>query len=503
MPSYESYQRTSGAGKKPKSGQSLGQLARMPRRSFKAGQQSNQTHGWTSSPAPLDKGLEQHLSRIRARSRDLSLNNDYGRKFIHMARAHVVGHNGIALQSRLRDRQGKLDVADNTDIEQAFIRWGRPGNADATGRLSWWDCQRMFIQTVAVDGECFVRFRRRGPFGFQLQFLDSETIPTDLKFTAKNGHQVFQGIEYNSIGRPVAYYQRTSSRREQYRTNTRLLRIPASEMLHCFISEQVSQGRGFPWMASAMLRMNMLVDYEETELVASQVGSSKMAFIERNNSGDGWDGDGSASDYDDLVSEAEPGAFEHIPHGSKVHEFNPNHPSTAFKDFVSASLRGAASGLGVSYNTLANDLSDVNFSSMRHGAHEEREIWMSLQKWMITYFCTPIYERWLMGASLTNQVAVPFAVGTAEFPHSWQPRRWGAVDPLKESQTNANALAMRITSRSQILRDAGFDPLEVWQEIADETRILSEMGINPEAIPYGTPPESEATDPVSDSASND
>jgi capsid protein len=38
-------------------------------------------------------------------------------------------------------------------------------------------------------------------------------------------------------------------------------------------------------------------------------------------------------------------------------------------------LRKVATSLGISYSTLTSDLTQVNFSSIRAGTIEEREIW--------------------------------------------------------------------------------------------------------------------------------
>jgi capsid protein len=49
-------------------------------------------------------------------------------------------------------------------------------------------------------------------------------------------------------------------------------------------------------------------------------------------------------------------------------------------------LRGAANGAGVSYNALANDLENVNYSSIRAGVQEDQAHWKTLQQFMITRF---------------------------------------------------------------------------------------------------------------------
>jgi capsid protein len=59
-------------------------------------------------------------------------------------------------------------------------------------------------------------------------------------------------------------------------------------------------------------------------------------------------------------------------------------------------LRKVASSLGISYSTLTSDLTQVNFSSIRAGTIEEREVWRMLQAWLAEQLYQDIYEKWLM-----------------------------------------------------------------------------------------------------------
>ncbi|MBK7121299.1 MAG: phage portal protein [Comamonadaceae bacterium] len=58
-------------------------------------------------------------------------------------------------------------------------------------------------------------------------------------------------------------------------------------------------------------------------------------------------------------------------------------------------LRSIASGMGVTYHGLANDLEGVNFSSIRSGTLEERDAWMVLQDWFAEAFLRPVFGEWL------------------------------------------------------------------------------------------------------------
>ncbi len=57
------------------------------------------------------------LYTMRARSRQLCMDNDYAKKFLAMVAANVVGNKGISLQARARRDDGSLDTLDNSTIE--------------------------------------------------------------------------------------------------------------------------------------------------------------------------------------------------------------------------------------------------------------------------------------------------------------------------------------------------------------------------------------------------
>ena len=110
--------------------------------------------------------------------------------------------------------------------------------------------------------------------------------------------------------------------------------------------------------------------------------------------GDEEDDDGN------LIDEFEPGIIVRLPAGIDFVPWDPQHPTSAFPDFVSACLRSIASAFDVGYVSLANDLTGVTYGSLRQGKLDERDVWRMLQFWMIDHFCQPVYEKWLTWAPI-------------------------------------------------------------------------------------------------------
>jgi len=467
-------------------------VERAQKRTFHAAEQSRLASDWSRQPIPNSDSVRRGLEALRARSRDLYRNNDHARRFVSLTRHNVVGPQGIQLKPKVVDPDGTPDPLANEAIADAWRRWGRRENADIAGQLSWVEQQRMFAGTVAIDGEVLVRQitgRAAGEWGFALQFIDPQLLPVDYDRELRNGTRIRMGIEFNKWGRPLAYHVKDplGSRYSYQYLGRRFVRIPAEQMIHAFLPEQIWQGRGVPWMSSAMLRMKLLDGYEEAAVVAARTGAAKMGFY-KTPSGAEYVGTGNGEEGSapsPPVEEAEAGTFAQMPNEWDFQSWDPTYPHDQYGAFIKACLRGISAGLGVSYHNLANDLESVNFSSARAGVLEEREAWKTLQEWMIDWLCRPVYERWLRAQLLQDNITVN---GRPLNPQredkyrqiGWQPRRWPWVDPMKDMNANTKAIENNLKSRSQVISEDGRDPADVWNELQAEREQLRQMGLLPE-----------------------
>lgn len=458
-------------------------------RTFTGGGSGPLAHNFTGTDWHINQSLYRSLRTLRARSRDLARNNDYARQFLRMVRTNVVGANGFGLQVHARKRNGELDEQDSSRCETAFSDWSPRESCDYLGRLSWVEMQQLYVETLARDGESLVRrVRGRGPFGYQLQLLDpallDETYCTDLP----GGRRIRMGIELDAENRVLAYHLVQDDLTEPQRLmvyGRRYVRVPADEIWHDFLPEHIGQLRGVPWMASTLIRQKRLGGFEDAALAAAEEGAKKVAWIKSP--------DGSVKALADAqVADGEPGMppptsgtlyseggegihYAGLPPGYDVTSWDPKYPDQAFGDFVKAQLRGIASGLGVAYHSLANDLEGVNFSSSRAGILEEREVWKALQSWMIERLCRRVYSEWLPFAILSGRLSLPMDK-LAKFDAAvWQGRRWSWVDPVKDVEANVRAIENGLTSRARVIRDMGHDPEEIWGELAREKERLKDL----------------------------
>lgn len=443
---------------------------------------------WTTQPISSDQLIATNLRQLRARSREQTYNNDYAKRFISMIKCNVVGSNGIIVQSQATGRTGEPDRMARESIEKAFNDWARAKNCDVRGRLSWRELQSVSIANVSIDGELLIRRHKKGKYGFQIELVDPEFLDIDHNEILPSGNEIRFSIEFDASYRVVAYHimQPENVPYSYLATynNKHYVRVPADEIIHLFVTDYIDQKRGLPWMSTALSRMKTLSSFEDAALTAARAGASKMGFFESEQSDQYM---GETDDEGNVIEDFTPGYMQQLPPGMKFTGFDPGYPNGEFESFMKSCLRGIASGLSVSYATLGNDLSETNFSSMRHGAVEEREIWKQIQAWLIENLIQPVFEEWLELQLTLGTINVPVKGGGTKalnralenyLPALYQPRRWSWVDPIKDIQSKKMEIELGISSISSVIREQGKDPAEVWKEIETERAIMDELGIS-------------------------
>lgn len=445
------------------------------RRSYSAAAAGRLFASWNASNNTADKEISQSLSKIRARSRELVRNNDYAKKYIRMVKTNVVGSAGIGLQVRSKDANGTLDKRANDQIETAWWNWGKKGTCDVTGKLSWRDFQNLFIHSVAQDGEVLVRKIFDKKAGLKLQLIEADHL--DETFN-DDRRRISMGIEYDQWGKPIAYHVFTKHPGGVNVAGLERERISADQIIHAYRPDRVSQGRGVPWMHSAMTRIKMLDGYEEAELTAARVAASKMGFY-TSPAGETYTGDDKDA-AGNPITDAEPGVFEVLPEGWGFQAYDPQHPTTAFRDFEKAILRGIASGLDVSYNYLANDLEGVSYSSIRAGVLDERDMWRDVQAWMIETLCDDVFSEWLKNAMLVGVITLPISKFDKFNAPVWNARGWAWVDPLKDINASITAINAGLKTASQVATEQGMDIEDIYQQLEYEQTLRNQYNIKTE-----------------------
>lgn len=456
------------------------------RRAFDAAKIHPALTAWISSAVPADNDIRAALRQIRARSREAAQNDDHMRMFLRLVEANVIGRQGVVIQPKPKRIGGGQDKTATAIIEDEWERQCERGNWDVTGQNSRNGFSRLGVRTVAQDGEVLVRFHaftKHSSTGFAVELIDSESLDFDYNDILPSGNFVRMGVEMTPFRRPVAYWVFAESPPHSGYRQAQRTRIPADEIEHVFLPEWIWGTRGIPWGVTALRRLKMLGGYEEGAVTAARGASIKSAvYTQREDStGDGPNGieDGNGN----FVQELTPGGIEIVPPGWDLKTLDWGWPNTDHGDFIKETLRGISCGFGVAYNSFANDLEHVNFSSLRQGALTERDLWMIIQDWWIEWVEKVVYRRWLSFAIRSGVVSRrngdPYDIDRLpQLAHaSYQARRWPWVDPQKDTKSAKEEIALGARSISDVIRERGRDPEEVWTELGSDLARLRKLGL--------------------------
>lgn len=453
---------------------------------FFSGNEGRLLEGWNTTSNSIDFYLETELRQLRARSRQMARVNPYGKRFVATMRANIVGPNGVGIQAHTTRSSGELDTKANDAIEFSLKDWGDK-HCDYHGKNTWIDLQDMAISSAGQDGEFVFRMHKgAGKYGLQLEVIDPELLDVQKNCLTKTGNEVRLGVEYNSKGVPVRYHFRTRVLGGSYEGTSRhaeTYTVGAAYIIHGFISEWPDQSRGIPWMTAGLEKAKHLEKYQESAIIKARSTASTMAVL-KSEPGDEYTGSeqGEGEYADATLDQYEAGTIKDI--GTReIVNLDSDYPHQMYGEFIKECLQGLSSGWGLSYHSLSNNLEGVNYSSIRAGVLEDREVYKGLQNWFIRALVRPVFEEWMRQSYLKRAITIgkyPLSRPIDDyFQVHFQPRRWAWVDPQKDGAANQLAIDSRLKSRSQIMREQGDDPESVFREIARDDAMMEKYGIAP------------------------
>jgi len=234
-------------------------------------------------------------------------------------------------------------------------------------------------------------------------------------------------------------------------------------------------------MHAAMTTLNMIGGYMEAEITAARMGAAKMGFL-KSSTGGTYAGDSTDTTTGYKINEVSPGEIEEIGNMDFV-GFDPQHPTAAFEAFMKVLLRAVASAAEIGYTSLANDLENANFSSLKMGEDDPRDFYRFMQQQLIEHLIVPVYEDWLKWAivsgSLVNEfgVALPMSRYEKYLNVRWMPRGFRSID-AKEMLYDVMAVNAGLDSEMNIVAQrSGMDYEDIIADKAKAEAIRKKYGI--------------------------
>lgn len=458
-------------------------------RRYEAASHSSRMKNWYA-PASDGTSAIQDPQTIRDRARSLVRDNPWAAKGLNSLVSNSVGF-GIRCQIHSKSKSRLLQA------QRLWAQWAETPACDADGIGDFYHLQGLVMRAMIESGEVLIRLRPRRPedklpVPIQLQVIECDMIADTLELDQQlpNGNTVLRGIEFDQLGRRVAYYllKRHPGSPLAYLNPAEFVRVPADEIIHLFRKDRPGQERGVSWFAPVTVTLKELAQYEDAYLVRQKLANLLCGFLISDNPND------FEAELSEQLPDLQPGTMYALRPGSQI-EFNSPPPAGEDPAYRDSCLRRVAAGLGITYETLTGDLSSVNFSSARMGAQEMgRAIDGYLWQLFIPRFCHRVFQ-WFLDA-----VEIQTGMGIADITDEWTPPARTVVDPSREFESLASAVRNGFITLPEAIRRQGYDPVAVAQEQAEYLAILDSLGIKVESDYRNdskvAAPVEDATDPA-------
>lgn len=433
-------------------------------RAYDAGKTTRRTDGWRSAGTSANAEAVPSLATVRNRARELVRNNPHALRAINILAAKSIG-TGI----RARWDRG-AQAAWNEFVE----------TCDYEGDQDLYGLQALAARASFESGEVIVRRVRQtsGRVPLKLQVLEADYLD-GLKFGQQsNGNYVIGGVEIDRAGRKQAYWLYPEHPGEiSYQVSLKSQRVEASEVILFGEKLRPGQLRFMPRMAATMMRLRDFDDYRDALIVKKKIEACFAAFVIGGNPslplGEATTATITASDGTTSTQRQEqlsPGMIEYVPGGQDVKFASPTTGSD--EGFSVQELHAIAAGSGVTYAQLTGDLSQVNYSSIRAGMADFRDV---VEAWRWMSFIPMAMRRisgWFLDAAWSAG-----SIRTMNYRPVWTPPAWPYVNPLDDIKASKESMRAGVVSLSETIRERGYDPDEVFAEIEKERKELAAKGI--------------------------
>ena len=456
---------------------------------------------WQPSNLGAVAALAYTQDQLRAKSRDMVRRSPWAAAGVEAFVANAIG-TGIKPQSMVQD------AVQREAVHRLWRDWCE--SADAAGLTDFYGLQALACRAMIEGGECFVRLRYRRPedglpVSLQLQLLESEHLPATLNSETPDGNVIRAGIEFDRLGRRVAYHLYRGHPGDGSLApmsgagSLDLVRVPASEIVHLYRPLRPGQIRGEPWLARALIKLHDLDQYDDAELQRKKTAAMFAGFITRLAPDDNLLGVGKGGS--ESTVEFEPGTMQILEPGEDVKFSEPADVGSSYAEFLRMQFRAVAAAMGITYEMLTGDLTQVNYSSIRAGLLEFRRRCEAIQHSVIAHqLCRPIWRAWLDQALLDGALTLPgYSKRLRDYRAvKWIPQGWQWVDPKKEFEAMKTAIRSGLLSRSQAISGFGYDAEDMDREIAADNQRADELGLVFDTDPrhdQATPTPSPLIDP--------
>jgi capsid protein len=240
--------------------------------------------------------------------------------------------------------------------------------------------------------------------------------------------------------------------------------------------------------APVIAKLADLREYTDAEIVRKKMAACMVGSVTQP---EGANGDTIGSVVTDSegqrVESFSPGMMLYSSPGAETSFFSPS-DSGDYSAYKKTELREIAAGLDVPYIVLNEDLSDVNYSSFRGGAIDERDgIEQYRWNWLVPQVLDSIWETFIDTLFLVG------AIPEKNYGVKWNPPAFDLLDRKEEAEADMREMQIGKKTWPQMVGDQGNDPESQITQIETWKDRLNKAGVTFLTNPQGVANDAKAT----------
>lgn len=455
--------------------------------------------GWLHAGGSSREDIEDNVSVLRQRSRDLYMGAPIATGAVKTMRTNVVGR-GLYLKPAIDAEVLGISPEEKLKLEKQIERewrlWAESPDCDMSRIDTFYELQQLAFMNWLVSGDCLavlpVKARKNQPYDLRVQLIEADRLCSPDNFDTLD-NKIVGGVEVDQSGEVVAYHIADHHPLSYAYTDIKWQRVEAygeltgrRNVLHLMSRERIGQRRGVPFLAPVIESLKQIGRYTDAELVAAVVSGMFTVFIEKADASS-EDAIGSMIPEEEQVDaedetsiELAPGAVIDLNEGEKAHDMNPGRPNANFGGFVEAICQQIGAALEIPYELLVKRF-NASYSASKGALEEAWKMFNMYRNWLATDFCQPIYEEWLTEAVAKKRIKAPGfftdpAIKKAYCAAKWNGPARGMLDPVKEVTAAEKRVQNGFSTRSdETMQMTGSDFYSNIEQLKHEEKELKEV----------------------------
>lgn len=394
------------------------------------------------------------LATLRDRARSLVRNTAHGARIVDVWAAHVVGTGINPVWDTGSDRLDR-------QVGTLWDDWARA--SDVAGELDFYGQQALAARSVIEGGEALVRFvpirldQGSQIVPLRLQLMEGDHIDSSRDGMI-DGRRVRLGVALGEWDRREGLYIFRRHPGEALATSgVSLLSefLPRASVTRVYRPTRIGQLRGVTRFAPIVLTARDYADLVEATLVKANVEACFAGFYSAE-----AEPPSTLDEKGRKVARIEPGMLTELPPGADVKFAQPT-SNSQFDAIALNMLQAMAAGAGLTYDQLAGDLRQANYSSLRAGKIEFRRL-LEQDQWhmLVPMLCEPVADQFI---SMAIHAGLLRARGEG-YRRKWVMPANEPIDPKKDLEADIASVRAGRMSPQEFIAAWGRD----WRKVLDD-----------------------------------